>query len=105
MAKKPAPNATPKEEQEGPLGAAILPRPKRRILWPVVFLINCGSRALLHLGWGIRQLPNWFWSYRWSIFRRSWAFIRHGINLFFRVATLVSVGYLVYDRIYEADAT
>jgi hypothetical protein len=39
-------------------------------------------------------LTSWAWGQRWNI----WSGV-------FRVATLLSVSYLVYDRIYEADAT
>jgi hypothetical protein len=43
-------------------------------------------------------VASWLWHHPGKVVVTLWGF-------FFRVLTLVSVGYLVYDRIYEADAT
>lgn len=42
--------------------------------------------------------PLWIWKNRWRSTKTS-------INIFFRIATLLSIGYLVFDRIYETSVT
>jgi hypothetical protein len=44
------------------------------------------------------------WCFLW-ILKNPWRSTKTAVSVFFRVATLLSVGYLVYDRIYETGAT
>jgi len=91
--------------QERPLGPATLPYPGARILWPLVFLLNFLSRCFWFAGRYSQQAAVWTWAHRWNILCGLWTGLRHFANIFWRVLTLLSVGYLVYDRIYESDAT
>jgi len=45
---------------------------------------------------------------RWcllSLWKNPWKSLKTTVNIFFRIATLMSVGYLVFDRLYETSAT
>lgn len=98
MSKKPQPNTAPKAPQEEPLNPASLPYRGPRILWPAIFVLNLLSSGLWWLGYWTKRLARWLWHHPWKV-------IRFFLNGFFRVATLLSVAYLVYDRAFESDAT
>src|ERR1700737_1475190 len=66
----------------------------RKYLWPLIFVLNLASLGMWCLGYG----AIWTWHHRWRT--AKWIGV-----LFWRSATLLSVGYLVYDRYYETDAT
>jgi hypothetical protein len=44
------------------------------------------------------------WCFLW-IWKNPWRSTKTALSIFFRLATLISVGYLVYDRIYETEAS
>jgi hypothetical protein len=84
----------PKSLREKPSTPSIL-----QFLKPIVS--NFLRRFVLVLAWCIRQFGR--------CIRRSpaWVFRNRGklLNVFWRTTTLLSVGYLVYDRLYETEAT
>src|SRR5436853_4908353 len=98
---KPQREASPSEEQssrtegqeapqEKTLRLTTLPYPKRHYLWPAIFASNAILIALSYFGYAVRASPKWLWRHRGKF-----------LTAFWRTATLLSVGYLVYDRIYE----
>lgn len=60
----------------------------------MILVLNLVSVGMWCLGSG----AFWIWHHRWKT--AKWIAI-----LFWRGVTLLSIGYLVYDRVYEADAT
>jgi hypothetical protein len=98
MTKRHRPSEAPTKTQEASLGPAILPYPNQRLLWPLIFLLNLLSGLLWYFGYWLRWLAISAWTCRKIIFGKF-------LNGFFRLATLLSVAYLVFDRIYETDAT
>jgi hypothetical protein len=80
----------PEQSQESTLGQAILRFLGRLLGWILlspILLFHGGAFALRFL-----------WKHRRPVARNLWSSI-------FRVATLMSVSYLVYDRIWETEAT
>ena len=67
-------------------------------LVPLIVLVNTGLFLLWHFGNVIRISPRWTWTHKWLILR----FVGNAV---WRVATLLSVSYLVFDRLYETGAT
>jgi len=55
---------------------------------------NAFFQAAILAAWLVARTSSWIWKHRWDIW-----------SGFFRVATLLSVGYLVFDRIYETGAS
>jgi hypothetical protein len=94
MPKKPRPNATRAAPQKKPSLQAILRflgRAGLRLLWLV-------ASAWIWIVDGFLWAVSWLWHRPLRVLGGLWGFL-------FRIATLLSVGYLVYDRVYEADAT
>jgi hypothetical protein len=65
----------------------------------------------IFLGSAVHAIKLWIlvvdaaiWCLRW-IWKNPWKSTKTFVNIFFRLATLVSVGYLVADRIYETNAS
>ena len=83
------------EEQIGPI---VLAYPVRRAWWPLVFAANLLLRTLWYFGEAIQKTAAWILHHRLQA--TEWLLI-----FFWRSLTLLSVSYLVYDRIYETDAT
>jgi hypothetical protein len=87
--------AIPQAPQKTRIGLTILPYQGRHWVWrPLIFVANLLLWFVWHVGW----LACWVWNHKGWILRKL-------ADVFWRAATLLSVGYLVYDRIYEADAT
>lgn len=75
------------------------------------------TQAILrHLGrllraFAVRTIMLWIWAVDaaiWCllwIWTNPWRSTKTAVNIFFRIATLLSVAYLVYDRAYETEAT
>lgn len=80
----------PERRPEKPIARAIL-QFLGRALWLVAW-------CLKKFGVAIRQIPSWLYRKKGTIARLL------GIG-FWRATTLLSVGYLVYDRLYETEAT
>lgn len=90
--------ASPKESltipQGKPSNLAILPYPTRRIFWPAIFLLNLLSQCLWYFGYAVRFLAISVWKHRSTLSTSFW-----------RAITLVSIFYLIFDRMYETSAT
>lgn len=94
MAKRPPQDEGPTERQKTPSSPPILQRigrACRRLLSRAAIL---GATLWRYIVGTAAWVAAWAWRHRWDF----WSGL-------FRFATLLSVGYLVYDRIYEADAT
>jgi hypothetical protein len=94
MAKKPPPSGGQSIFPETPSTPAKLQYSKRKIFWPAIFLLNL---FLLFL-WLIGRAVFWVWRNKWVA--AEWVGV-----LFWRGVTLVGLIWLIYDRVYEADAT
>jgi hypothetical protein len=90
--------ATQKECQKTPLALTILPYRGRRLWWPLIFLANVLLWVIGRAGEITLRMQYWFWR------EKGWL-ARQLANIFWRAATLLSVSYLVYDRIYETSAS
>jgi len=105
MTKGPRRHTNQARRRETPSRQAIPPSPKgakaldcRRPIYHVSILLN-------RLGKNCFFLISWPWRHPWTVTRALGRGTRHVWGFSFRIATLLSVSYLVYDRIYEADAT
>ena len=94
MAKPPARRAGRAPPPRIPLRRAILRFLIRAALWLLRRLGFLWARAVDAAIW----LALWPWRHPRSTLKAGWSGI-------FRIATLLSVGYLVFDRIYETGAT
>lgn len=89
-----APTTAPKRFPGRPLVRAILQFLARLFRDALVCAIKLWISAVDAAIWCIL----WVW-------KNPWKSTKTATSIFFRIATLVSVGYLVYDRIYETSAT
>lgn len=71
-----------------------LPYSKRKAWWPAIFLLN----LLLLACWLAARFAFLIWHNRRSIAEQSFVWL-------WRIPTLLGVAWLVYDRVYETDAT
>jgi hypothetical protein len=93
------PSTSKGERQETSSGPSALQLQSRHwALVPLVILANAGLFLLWHFGNVIRLSPRWTWTHKLLVLRFLW-------KAFWPVATLSSVSYLVFDRIYETAAT
>jgi hypothetical protein len=102
----------PRSKPPQPRGA-----PSARTLAPAQRREKSSIRAILRfLGRGLRAfaaraIALWIWGVDaaiWCllwIWKNPWRSTKTAVSIFFRLATLISVGYLVFDRIYETGAT
>jgi hypothetical protein len=94
MVKTPPPSKGQAIFPPTPSTPAKLPYSNRRVLWPGIFLLN----MLLLVLWLVGRTVFWIWRNKWTAAEWIWV-------LFWRGVTLLGVLWLVYDRVYEADAT
>lgn len=78
--------------------------PKKSLARAILRFLGCLLRGL-----AARAIRLWIWvidAAIWCllwIWKNPWKSTKTVVNIFFRIATLTSVGYLVFDRIYETS--
>jgi hypothetical protein len=92
--KKPPPNEDQPIFPQTPSTPAKLRYSERRIWWPAIFASNLGLLIL----WAVGRSATWVWGHKLRAL--DWAAV-----FFWRSVTLLGVIWLVYDRVYETDAT
>src|ERR1700733_13395967 len=101
MAKPPAHRPVPRPHPKRPLGRAILRFQGRALLWALVWIGWLCARSVDGAIWFAlypRRNPRATLRLGWAILRLAWGGV-------WRLATAISVGYLVFDRIYETSVT